>query len=408
MTRKHISFFNVPAPPHVNPTLSIVSTLVKRGHRVTYVTSDRFGQAIAALGAECVLLPRLPTAADFKDDPRWKEWTDSNTWHTWDDIGHFECFFIDFADRVLPQLRGRYERDLPDVILYDRLFPAGRVLSEQWRIPAVQTSPEFAFHDVFFTRKNGVCYTPQGYLEVRDKLDTFFNAHGIQGKNHMFHKENLNIHFFPRAFQFNSDSFDQRFLFAGGCIAARPSDSGWERKSTDGTRLIFVSASTTSYSAPEYFRMLIETLKDLRWGIVIATGEMNDFSSFKHLPANVEMHQYLPYPSVLPHVWLNICRGGTSTVVESMCHGVALICVSQNAEHGENADRVSELGIGIHIRQPELTAESIRTAVLRMADDATMLNKARQMEQIIRSEQVGPEEVADRIESLLAAADKSR
>jgi len=102
--------------------------------------------------------------------------------------------FFEFAGRALPQLKDRYKHDLPDIILYDRLFPAGRVLSEQWRIPAVQTRTEFAFHDVYFTRKNGVCYTPQGVVESGDKLNILFNVHGVHTRNDLFHKEKLKVH----------------------------------------------------------------------------------------------------------------------------------------------------------------------------------------------------------------------
>jgi MGT family glycosyltransferase len=398
MTKSHIAFFNLPAPPHVNPTLSIVSTLIRRGHRVSYVTSDRFEPVITGLGAECVLCPRLPRVSDLKHDPNWKP---EYRWFTWDDIGRVYPFFIDLAVRTLSQVRGRYEDDFPDIILYDSLFFAGRVLAEQWRVPAVQTTPIFAFNDVYFTRENGVCYTPQGFVEFGEQLDRFFHAHCVDKQNNLFHKERLNIHFFPRAFQFNADSFDERFLFAGGCIGARPPEAEWENKATDGEPIILVSASTTYYNGPEYFAMLIEALKDLPWRVVISTGDMDDLSSFNRIPANVEICQYVPYPKVLPHAWLNICHAGTSTIIESMYHGVALICVSQSAEIAEYANRVEELGVGIHIRQPEITVEGIRGAVLKVAEDASMLNRVKQMQRIIRGEKVGPEEVADQIELFL-------
>jgi MGT family glycosyltransferase len=144
--------------------------------------------------------------------------------------------------------------------------------------------------------------------------------------------------------------------------------------------------------------MFIEALKDLPWHVVISTGNMADLSSFDHIPDNVEIYQYVPYPEVLPHAWLNICHGGTSTIVESMHHGVALICISQHAEPAEYSHRVAELGVGIHIRQPEVTVEAIRNAVLKIAEDAVMLKKVKQMQQIVRSENGGAEEVADRIE----------
>ncbi len=395
MTKHHIAFFVVPAPPHVNPTLSIVSTLVRRGHRVTYVTSDIFEPILSELGAECVLCSRLFEASDIKPDPDPK-------WWTWDDIGRAYPGFIDVATRTLSEVTHRYEEDRPDIILYDSLCFAGRVLAEQWRIPAIQTTPIFAYLDVYFTRKNGVCYTPQGFIEFGNKLDDFFLNHGVHMGNNLFHKEQLNIHFFPRAFQFDAHTFDERFLFAGECIAERPSQCEWKRKSAEDKPIILVSASTTSYNGPEYFGMFIEALKDLPWHVVISTGNMVDLSSFDHIPDSVEIYQYVPYPKVLPHAWLNICHGGTSTIVESMHYGVALICISQSAEPAEYSSRVEELRVGIHIRQPEITVEAIRNAVVKIAEDASMLNRVKRMQQIVRSENGGAEEVADRIESQLA------
>jgi len=395
MPKPHIAFFNFPAPPHVNPTLSVVSTLVRRGYRISYVTSSRFEPIISELGAECVLCTGFPAAADFKPDPDWPKWL------TWDDIGRKRPF-VEIAVRTLSEVTKHYEEDRPDLVLYDSLVFGGRVLAEQWRIPAIQTTPIFAFRDVYFTRKNGVCYTPQGFVEFGEKLDAFFLDHGIPEKNNLFHKERLNIHFFPRAFQFNAEAFDERFFFAGGCIAERPTQGVWKRKSTDGKPIILVSASTTGSDGPEYFRMFVEALKDLPWSVVIATGEITEFSTFDCMPENVEVHQYLPYPMILPHACLNICHGGTNTIVESMYHGVPLICISRSAESAEYSKRVEELGVGIHITQPEITAELIRNAVLEVTKDTSMLKRVKEMQQTIRREKGGAKDVADQVELMLS------
>src|SRR6266702_2225774 len=222
MRQHHIAIFNVPAPPHVNPTLSIVCTLVRRGHRVTYVTSDRFEPTISKLGAECVLCTRFPQASHLIDDPN----LNPQLW-SWDAIGRGYTFFIDMAVRTLSEVTKHYEEDRPDLILYDSLFFAGRVLAKEWGIPAIQMTPIFAFQDVYFTRNSGICYTPQGFIEFGNELDAFFINQGIHAKNNLFHKEKLNIHFFPRAFQFNAETFDKRFFYAGGCIAERPPQGEW-------------------------------------------------------------------------------------------------------------------------------------------------------------------------------------
>ena len=45
-------FFNIPAYGHVNPTLPVITELVKRGHHVLYYNSDTFEQALKGTGAE--------------------------------------------------------------------------------------------------------------------------------------------------------------------------------------------------------------------------------------------------------------------------------------------------------------------------------------------------------------------
>ena len=47
-----ILFFNVPAYGHVNPTLPVVTELVRRGHQLVYYDADTFERTIQATGAE--------------------------------------------------------------------------------------------------------------------------------------------------------------------------------------------------------------------------------------------------------------------------------------------------------------------------------------------------------------------
>ena len=48
----HIAMVSIPFHGHVNPSLEIISTLVRRGHRVTYANDPAFGEVIRATGAE--------------------------------------------------------------------------------------------------------------------------------------------------------------------------------------------------------------------------------------------------------------------------------------------------------------------------------------------------------------------
>ena len=51
---RHIAFVSLPAHGHVNPTLSVVTELVRRGWRISYVTAERFGPEVEKTGATLV------------------------------------------------------------------------------------------------------------------------------------------------------------------------------------------------------------------------------------------------------------------------------------------------------------------------------------------------------------------
>ena len=57
-----ILFFNIPAYGHVNPTLPVVTELVRRGHQLVYYNADTFEQAIKATGAEFRAYPHSSTS----------------------------------------------------------------------------------------------------------------------------------------------------------------------------------------------------------------------------------------------------------------------------------------------------------------------------------------------------------
>ena len=62
MKNARIAFVCYPHAAHVNPMLSIVSALARRGHHVTYVTSERFSPRVEAAGGQ--VLKCLPVIND--------------------------------------------------------------------------------------------------------------------------------------------------------------------------------------------------------------------------------------------------------------------------------------------------------------------------------------------------------
>ena len=121
----HLVMGGVTAPSHVYPGLALISELVSRGHRVSYVVGERLAELVAPTGADVVAHPSLlpDSTANWPDD-----------------IGTAMQLFLDEAICMLGPLLDRVER--PDAALYDIGGFAGRVAAVRWGVPAVQLSPD--------------------------------------------------------------------------------------------------------------------------------------------------------------------------------------------------------------------------------------------------------------------------
>src|SRR3954454_19982605 len=110
--RSHISFVSFPHPPHVNPTLPIASVLVRRGHRVSYVSSRKFETRLRALGVEFIECPGFDSRELFGS-------TENG------DLSGNPAFRRGI--RTLLRILEVYKEDRPDLIIYDFMAYAGRI-----------------------------------------------------------------------------------------------------------------------------------------------------------------------------------------------------------------------------------------------------------------------------------------
>jgi len=165
MTRRHIAIFTELGNGHVYPVLPLCSELVKRGHCVTYATSDRYIQEIHETGCNTGSLqwqaPQTKTCRTrFKiillssANPAW-----SRT------VSAFQMYRFAFTEEILPQLQRFYQRNVPDLILYDPnpTMIAGRILARGLNCASIQISGTFAQYANF-------CIARKASLEIRSSI----------------------------------------------------------------------------------------------------------------------------------------------------------------------------------------------------------------------------------------------
>jgi MGT family glycosyltransferase len=398
MKRLHYAVFTQSGNGHVYPVLPLCAELARRGHRVTYATSDYYAPIISACGVEPVVFKSSPISDDLKrdleiglplsiDDPRYAKMLKS-----------WRSYSFEETRSLLYQVSEFYNRNVPDVVLYDRFHIPGRIVAKWFGIPLVQFSAHFAYYKGFAIRRNGIYENPNSLVEHSKELDEFLAQFGIMTKSAYWHTEALNLHFIPRDFQHGDGWFDERFCFTG-CLLNRPFVPTWENRS-NGRPIILISGLSflceTKINYGEYFRTFIEALADLPCHCILSVGEE---ALLSEPPTNFELNRRASHLEILPYASLAICHGGMTTLLESIYTGVPVLMIPQTEDCDENAYRVEELGLGIRLPNESVSADILREAVISMLADKALHNRVENMKQVFRRSG-GALLAADRVERL--------
>ena len=386
--KTHIAFFGVPHPAHANATFPIVSALIRRGYRITYVTSEQFSPNIQRLGAEVVVckrwtLPESEREPSFAAHPRLHV-------PNWDTL-------CSMNTRILKEVESHYEKDRPDAIIYDLVAFAGRILAHRWNLPAIQISPHCALDQENIESQVRNDDLREHLLERGENAAQFFERHGISGGNWLFHREGLNIYSIPRVFQPDGAALlDGRCYFAGRCAAERPADDDWQKTHRDGRPIALITGSRTYFRDSDYFRMCLAALSGLHWHIVLVTGDRSEPTSSR-LP-HAEVVQYVSNIKVLPHASLLICQGGNMSTTEAGYYGVPVIAATFGFAELEWCAETSivRLGLGTHLNAKRINENSIRRAAIQISEDAEMRHNVDRVSRLIQGDP-GAEEVASKI-----------
>jgi MGT family glycosyltransferase len=383
MKRSHIAFVSFPHHPHVNPTLPIASVLLRRGHRVSYVTSDKFKSRVARLGVELLSCPEFTTSPGF--------------------IAQKSADTVfRLAERTLETMMPLYERDRPDLIVYDIAAFAGRILANKLNVPAIQTSSSFAHNRENWEQQVRDPEFRRELVESSNRVDQFFHRHGIASNGILFHREKLNIYLFSELLQPQGEVLSDSCFYAGRCAAEQPYYGEWQKRESGGPT-VMISTSTTHVQGTEFFKTCVGALSGLNCHVIVSIGDSGNAVALEPLPHNVEIVQHTSHVKVLPYVDVFICLAGIITASEAMYHGVPLVVTSLGILENEwEGDIFERLGIAIHLRKAAMNAETLRSAVIRALEDPGIRNRVREVRGIIQREP-GGEETANRIEAYLEA-----
>lgn len=384
----HLAMVGIPIISHILPSLELIRELVARGHRVTYANDPVVGDLITAAGAELVPCASILPVAE-------------NNWP--EDPVETMNLFLDNAIQSLPQLRAAYDHDPADRYLYDVGAYAGRALAEAQRRPLLQLSPTFVAW--------------KGYdQEVAAQLRQLPGAGAYQAKFAQWLIESnattLDVNAFsgmpdralaliPKAMQPHADHTDSDTVtFVGPCFDSRTAEEVWTRP-PDAEKVLLISLGSAYTRQLEFYRQCLRAFGDLPgWHVVLQIGKYTDPLELGDIPANIEVHSWVPQRAILEQADAFVTHAGMGGCGEGLLAGVPMIAVPQGAEQFMNADKLVELGVARRIDTQDATAQNLREALRDLLTDPEVARRSAQL-RVETAAEGGTTRAADLIENML-------
>ncbi|MBQ8814852.1 MAG: glucosyltransferase [Lachnospiraceae bacterium] len=386
-----IMFFCIPAHGHINPTLAVVTELVKRGHQVRYYAMEEFKEKIEAAGAEYISCDQyMPPQPEDLDQKVGK------------DFASLIEMVVDTTINMDEMMKAEMESFRPDCVVADSVCFWGKLFAKKYGVPFVCSTTTMAFNQHTATlMKQGlgeIIRMFKGMPRINRKMQQL-NAHGYPAENFVSIIQNDNdtntIVYTSRKFQPMVETFSDKYAFVGPSVAKLyPRQTGRKRPQ------VYISLGTVLHDNPKFYRRCVKALRDVDCDVIISAGKKTDISALGEMPANFQVYPYVNQMEVLAGTDVFLTHCGMNSVNESLYNGVPMVLFPQHSEENAVAIRTAQLGAGVRLKRD--SAGKIKKSVLEVITNDQYRKCAEEMSRDFAA-CGGPVMAAEFIESVGAA-----
>ncbi|WP_024832418.1 macrolide family glycosyltransferase [Ruminiclostridium josui] len=360
----HVLFINVFGHGHINPTISIVSELISRGEKVTYIAGEEFRDKIEDTGARFIGYKNFDELG-FNNG-------DISPTEIQPQLMEIARVYVEIIETIFNI------KDSFDYIIYDSLFFIGAEVARILKIPAISSNSTFAVNgktnylSEFFTRFGPVIKGLINKPEFSAIINFLKEKYGIIVPDLLsIHKvkSNMNIVYTSRYFQIHGESFDDSYKFIGPSISDRKEILEPELVSREKSKIIYISLGTIFNKSIEFYESCFKAFRDMDAKIIMSVGTNIDMNSFKDIPDNFIIRNYMPQLEILKHTDLFITHGGMNSTNEGLYYSVPLIVVPHFFDQPVVAYRVAELGAGIVIEKNKVSPALLKDSATKILSD---------------------------------------
>jgi MGT family glycosyltransferase len=389
-----IAVMSSPVFSHVHRGLGLIRELVARGHRVTYVNIPAFADKITATGAHLAgYTSTLPIANGLP--PQAKGVLDALELSVNEDVS------------LLPQLRRILETDPPDLVFHENHTHAIRIVARNLGVPTLQfctTIVPWEGQREFVLRQAAAVLDDLRGVELYRRFAAWLADNGmgdVDPADFLLGEPERALVLIPRFMQPMPEAVDaNRYTFVGWCADEQEAAGVWNRP--DGAaKLALISVGSVHTDRPTFYRECIGAFADLPdWHVVLPIGKRLDPDALGDVPANVEVHRWVPQMDVLEVCDLFVTHGGMGSCLEGLGSATPMIVVPHANDQFSNAERLVGLGVARQLDATQVTAPRLRATVTELMSDRQVAARLAPLSKELRAE-CGPARAADLVEQCL-------
>jgi MGT family glycosyltransferase len=366
-----VLFLGIPSHGHINPTIGLVSELVKQGEEVVYFASEEFKEKIESTGA--IYKEYNEDLNIFK-----KKEGDSFKNNSGGPIGAV-IRVIALSKKIIDDILWQTKDVKFDYMIYSAAFPFGNIIAQILRIPTISSHAVFAGIKKFINMgkkpdNNKLKVDPE-ILKIYEEVSaSIYEAYSAKMPENMmsliFNEGDINFIYTSKYFISESDleCFDERYKFVGPPIYDRKEDLDFPFEKLEGKKVVYISLGTVfSKYNMEFYDIFFKSFESFD-GIVVVAAYNVDLSQFE-IPDNFIVRNYVPQSELLKYTDAAITHAGMNSISDLVYNNVPFIALPMGADQPALAKRAEELGTAISLDVNNLDAEILRTSVEKILNN---------------------------------------
>jgi MGT family glycosyltransferase len=306
---------------------------------VLYYNGEVFREKLAPAGVDFRALPEpLPTSRELAEALH--------------EFINASLIISQMSGRLTRFLLEEFEREQPDLVIYDSVAMWGYIAARSHEIPNVCFITTFVLDGSqralglgtlarFFW--NSLPHIPKLLRWRRSMAEEF----GEENAGGITEYAELNIVFTSETFHPQNSFVDERFRFVGPSLDPALRDGAFPFAELEEGKRVYISLGTINHLDEAFYQATFAAFADYPAQFILSVGKNTDMAKLGQIPDNFIVRDYVPQLDVLQEVDLFITHGGMNSVHEGLYYGVPQIVVPHQFEQLLNGKRVAETGSGV-------------------------------------------------------------